>query len=351
MSTKETTPKDVTDADLVLEDSAAADTLHPGAGSGGTMSRAEMLDTFVQLLSQLGKEDLTHFFNDSIAQIGHEADPIPDGASSSNQATIKTKSTVAKEDVDEMFSGDELTEEFKDRAVTVFEAALNTRVNLETARLEEEFEKAALELEEEYNNKLEEEVSNIFENISEKLDQYLDYVVEQWMEENAVAIEGELRANIAEDFIASLGNLFREHYITVPENQMDLVADLQAELAEIKGKLNEVLDEKIELQSVIDEATKESILDEVSEGLVVTHAEKLATLAEGVEYSDPETYRNKLNIIKEQYFNKNSKPSSTGLITEEIGGEDETVKQPTNAPGDMNKYMSAISRAARVAKT
>lgn len=335
-----------------IQEVAAADTLKPGAGSGGTESKAEMLATFTSLLAQLGKDDLTSIFDAVQAQYGAGKAPGAVDNSAQNAATLNMKPSAAvgtgawKEDIDDMF-GDDLTEEFREKAETIFEAAVNTRINLEVARLEEEFEAKAEELEEQFNEKLEETTAEMFEELSGKLDQYLDYVVEQWMEENQLAIENSLRADIAEDFIKGLHNLFAEHYITVPDEKIDLVAEMKAELEEVKSKLNEALDEKIELQAVINEATIEATIDEVSEGLAVTQVEKLRTLAEGIEFTDAETYRKKLEIIKENYFTgKKIAPKSTGLITEEIDGTDDSIVEST-VPAHMQKYVQAISKTLK----
>lgn len=339
---KRETPEIVDDLD---EETAAADTLKPGAGSGGTESKAQVLDTFTQLLAQLGKEDLTDLFNRTLAQIGQEADQIQDGTADKNRATV-----AMKEDIEEMFGGDDLSEDFKEKASTIFEAALNTRITLETARLEEEFEEAALELEEAYNEKLQEEANEIFEELADKLDKYLDHVVESWMAENELEIETSLRAEIAEDFISSLHSLFTEHHIRVPESKVDLVAELKAELEELRSALNESEDEKLELKSIIEEANREMAFEEVAEGLAATQVEKLRTLSEGVEYNDVDTFKKKLSIIRENYFNKNTKvTTSTGLITEEIGGEDTSVdSEPGYTHVGMDQYVKAISKSVKV---
>ena len=350
MNEKET-PEIVDNGDL--QETAAADTLNPGAGSGGTESKALMLATFTQLLAQLGKEDLSNIFNQVQAQFGPNQAPGAVDNSQQNLATIQMKPSAAtgggavvKEDIDEMF-GDDLSEEMKEKASVIFEAAINTRLTIEEARLAEEFEAKTVELEESFNQRLEEETVAIFEDLTTKLDQYLDYCAEQWMEENMLAIENSLRADIAEDFIQGLHGLFAEHYIRVPDEKIDLVAELKAELEDVKSKLNETLDEKIELETAINEATKQAAIDEVCEGLAVTQAEKLRTLAEGLEYSDDESYRKKLEIVKENIFKK-TKTASTGLISEEIDGEDTTETGTTGyvAPG-MDKYIAAVRKSVK----
>lgn len=336
-----------------IDEASAADTLKPGAGSGGGDTKAEMLSTFTSMLAQLGKEDLSKLFNDAQAVFGPNKAPGAEDKSAANRGTVDAKPSAAvgkgawKEDIDAMFSGseDELSEEFRERAETVFEAAVNTRATLETARLEEEFAAKAVELEEKFEADLQETANKIFEDVSAKLDQYLDYCIEQWMEDNKIAVENSLRTDVAESFIEALHGLFTEHYITVPESKVDIVAEMKAELDEVKAKLNESVDKQLELQAVIDEATKEATLDEVSEGLAETQIEKLRTLAEGIEFADASAYRKKLEIVKEQYFTKKAAPASSGLITEEIGS-DSDAEAPA-VPAHMSKYVQAIAKSVK----
>ena len=332
-----------------LDETAAMDTLNPGAGSGGTESKAQMLSTFTALLAQLGKEDLTDLFNRTIASIGHEADVIDNGAAAKNLATIATKGAV-KEDIDEMFASDDLTETFREKASVIFEAAVNTRINLETARLEEEFEEKTLELQEEFETNLQEAAATMFEELSGSLDKYLDYAVSEWIEENRLAVDNGLRLDIAEDFMTGLRNLFTEHYIEVPENKTDIFAEMKNEISDLRSKLNETVNENIELVSIVESATKDSILEDVSVGLAETQVEKLRTLVEGIDYLDASTYKKKLTIIKENYFSerKKSSNSTSSFLNEEIDGLDESVNDTTGyAHPNMNKYVDSISKAVK----
>ena len=317
---------------IEMEESAGSDTLKPGAGS----STVEKLATFTSLLAQLKGDDLSHFLNDALAQIGKEAALTPSatapGQTGMGQMPRATLGAV-KEDIAAMFSGEDLTEEFKESASTLFEAALTARMNLETLRLEEEFAEA-----------LSEEVEEVKEEMTTKIDQYLDYVVEQWIEENKLAIETSLRAQIAENFMDGLYNLFAESYITVPEDRIDVLGELQAQIEELESKLDESINAQLELQSVIDEATQEATFDEVSEGLAATQVEKLRTLAEGIDFNDVESYAKKLNIIKDKYFNEGKKVVSTGVITEEA---QELTEQAAPVPAHMAHYAAAISRTLK----
>ena len=310
-----------------IDESAGSETLKPNP------TRAEMLATFSSLLAQLKGEDLSHFFNDSIKQYsadGIPSSPVPGGAPGMGKMPMPTLNAV-KEDIDEVFAGEDLTEEAKEKFSTIFEAAVSARVSIEEARLEEAFEA-----------RLDEEVEEIKEEITTKIDQYLDYVVESWMEDNKLAVESTLRADIAENFMEGLYNLFAESYITVPEEKLDVVGELKAQIEELETKFDESVNKQLELQSVIDEATMEATFDEVTEGLAATQVEKLRTLAEGIEFTDSESYVKKLNILKGKYFSE-KKEVNTGVITEEAT---EGLREDTKpvAVGEMANYVSAISR-------
>ena len=313
-----------------IDESAGSETLKPNP------TRAEMLATFSSLLAQLKGEDLSHFFNDSIKQYsadGIPSSPVPGGAPGMGKMPMPTLNAV-KEDIDEVFAGEDLTEEAKEKFSTIFEAAVSARVSIEEARLEEAFEA-----------RLDEEVEEIKEEITTKIDQYLDYVVESWMEDNKLAVESTLRADIAENFMEGLYNLFAESYITVPEEKLDVVGELKAQIEELETKFDESVNKQLELQSVIDEATMEATFDEVTEGLAATQVEKLRTLAEGIEFTDSESYVKKLNILKGKYFSE-KKEVNTGVITEEASeGLNEEAKPV--AVGEMANYVSAISRTKK----
>jgi hypothetical protein len=332
MSDKDTAEIVENTQDEIVE-SAGSETLKPGAGS----STVEKLATFTSLLSQLKGEDLSHFLNDALAQIGKEAALTPSATAPGGKPALgqmpRATLGAVKEDIAAMFDGEELTEEFKESASTLFEAALTARMNLETVRLEEEFAE-----------QLAEEVETIKEEMTTKIDQYLDYVVEQWVEENKLAIETSLRSEIAENFMEGLRNLFAESYINVPDEKIDVLGELHAQIEELTAKLDESINTTLELQAVIDEATQEATFDEVSEGLAATQVEKLRTLAEGIEFSDAETYAKKLNIIKDKYFTEGKKVVSTGVVTEEA---EELTEQVAPVPAHMAHYTAAISRTLK----
>jgi hypothetical protein len=199
------------------------------------------------------------------------------------------------EDVAALVNGEELSEEFKTKAATIFEAAVVTRVKQEIAKLEEEFDA-----------KLQEEVESIKEGMVEKVDGYLNYVVEQWMIDNELALESGMRADIMESFVSGMKGLFEQHYIEVPEEKFDVLADLQEEAESTKAKLDEQLAANVELTKKINEMTRTSTIAEASSGMADTDVEKFNALAEELSFEDIESFKTKLQTIKENYFGKKS---------------------------------------------
>lgn len=343
--------------------SPAAATLRPMGGSGGTETRAQMLDTFVQLLTQLGTEDLSNIFNAVQAQYGPGlVQGVDDAAAQNNMMSISAKpssASVWKEDVNEMFAGDDLSEEFREKATVIFEAAVNTRVAVELTRLEEDFNakfeelgseyaSKVVELETAFDNSLQEETAKVLEETTNKLDAYLDHVVKEWLKENRLAIDNGIRSELAENFIQGLHTLFAEHYITVPEGKVDILGEMRAELEDAKRKLNESLDENIRLSALVESTAKDQALAMVSEGLTASQSERLKMLAEGVEFVDPETFVRKVGILKEKYFGDATvKKASTGLIVESIDGNSNTFAEAPAVRSDVAKYVQAISKSVK----
>jgi len=261
-----------------------------------------------------------------------ETDPQNNTAATADTSAKNKASVSMKEEVEAMFVGQDLSEEFKEKATVVFEAAVNAKV---------EEVKAALV--EEYDATFEAAKQEIEEEVAAKVDEYLNYVVEQWMEENKLAVESSLRTEISEEFITGLKSLFEEHNISIPEEKVDVVEELAKRVEELEDKLNEQINENIELRKITDEVEKEVVFAQVSEGLAATQIEKLQALSEGVEFSDVETYKKKLEIIKENYFPAEKKVSS--VLTEEV----EEIQEETKAPvtGPMNRYVTALSRTIK----
>lgn len=233
-----------------------------------------------------------------------------------------------KEQLSAIF-GDDLSEDFRDKATAIFEAAVIARVN-------EEMDAVVAQLEEEKQKQLE----DITEGLIEKVDSFMNYVVEQWMEENKLEIEGGLRTEIAEDFITGLKTLFQENYIDIPEDKVDVIETLSTKSDELEEKLNESENKNIELTEQLSSLRKAIVLSEMSGDLADTEAEKLGKLVEGVAYDSEELFREKVKVIKENYFPKAPKNSPE----EQLLNEEAPVQQTSDV---MSKYVQALSRAAK----
>lgn len=263
-----------------------------------------------------------------------DTDPQNNTKATADTSAQNKSSVSMKEDMAVMFEGEDLSEEFKQKATTFFEAAVNAKIQEEVARLEGEYEAA-----------LTEQVTEIAEELTTKLNDYLDHVVEQWMEENEVAITSSLKSDITEEFMEGLHALFVEHNLDIPEDKVDVVETLMSEVEELKAKLNESVEGLIALEKQIDEQTKELVFAEVAEGLVATQADKFKTLAEGVEFSDAETYKQKLEIVKESYFT--GKKTEGQLIVESEIESAEPVEPAQVVPPAVAHYVKAISRTVK----
>ena len=234
-----------------------------------------------------------------------------------------------KEDVDALFGDDStISEDFKNKAATIFEARVLDRVS----QIQEE-------LEGQYASMLEEAVEDIKNDLTEKVDDYLSYVVEQWIEQNEIAIESGLRAELTEEFIAGLRNLFAEHYIDVPTEKVDLVDELATKVEELEGKLNEEIERGIELNKALVESHKLEVTRAVCEGLTATQVEKIKSLAESVDFSTEEEYKEKLETIRENYFPSGVKKADVAQLHEQVEDADEKKTVITDP------FVAAVSQA------
>ena len=233
------------------------------------------------------------------------------------------------EDVDALVAGEELSEEFRAKAATIFEAAVTSRVNKEVAALQEAFEST-----------LTEEVEKIQTSLAEKVDDYLTYAAESWMKENALQIEHGIKTEMAESFFNGLKGLFLEHNFSVPEEKFNLLDGMVEEIDDMEAKLNEQIDANVALNKRIGEFVKMEIVNECATGLAETQKEKLASLAEGVEFETEEDFRNKVETIKESYFTRKAETAAAVEPTEEVSEPlvEETVS------GSMSKYVDALAR-------
>jgi len=241
----------------------------------------------------------------------------------------KIKNISVKEDVEALVSGDDtLSEEFKTKAATIFEAAVKSRVRSEIERIDDELK-----------TEKETEIDSVKEEISVKVDTYLNYVVEEWTKENELAIERGLKGEIAEDFISGLKQLFEDHYIDVPDEKYDVLEAQSEKISELEEKLNEIIQKSVDLTSSNEKLVREQVISEVSEDLADTEIEKFKSLTQDVEFGNEDSFREKLNTLKENYF-----PKSQPISDKTIDDEDGSTAQDVDTTDAMKTYMSAISR-------
>ena len=232
-----------------------------------------------------------------------------------------------EEDVNALLGGEELSEDFKEKAKTIFEAAINAKV----AGIKEE-------LEAQYQEKLAEEIEAAKESLAERVDSYLEYVADEWFEENALAVETGLKSEMTESFLEGMKGLFEEHYVTIPEDKYDVLESMVEKLDDMETKLNEQIEKNISLNGRLSEATADGILDQVSEGLAQTQKEKLASLSESVEFESEGQYREKLETLKESYFSDKKSPvAKTETLSE---GVDEAGSESYSS--SMETYLKTL---------
>ncbi len=272
--------------------SATAPTTKPSAASG------DKQDTMKKMAEEEEKDDEVIAEEESLEETSHM-----------KKEEMKKK---MKEDIDSLFSDDStISEEFKTKAATIFEARVLDRVT----QIEEEIETK-------YASMLEEAVAEIKSDLTTKVDDYLNYVVEQWLADNEIAVESGLRAELTEEFIAGLRNLFAEHYIDVPTEKVDLVDELATKVEELEGKLNEEIERGVGFAKALVESRKNEITREVTEGLTTTQIEKIKSLAESVEFSTEDEYKNKIETIRENYFPSGVKKADETQLHEKVEDTD-----------------------------
>ena len=366
------------DEEIVDEETLAASSLHPAAKSipdakAISASKVSMMNSMMGLMSGMAKDDMVGFFDKVQSQFGPGKTYGVGDNSGKNTSTIDMKASHAvsssapktkdgmpklddkgnplaaintlgslgkkisvKEDVEEMFDGEDLSEDFKEKATTLFEAAINARLTVELARLEEEYEETVAE-----------QISTFTEEVSTKLNTYLDYVVENWMEENEVAIESTIRNELMEEFIEGLKNLFSEHYVNVPQDKIDVLESLAIKVGTLEETLDNIITENNELKEERVEGQKKEIIESIASGLTLTQQEKFSSLVEGIEFSgDLEIFKKKLMIVKENYFKIDSTTHNSNINEETFEGSLTEETSSSNDP-NVNRYVQAITRTVK----
>ncbi len=307
---------------------AAGDELDHDGEELDETSKQEMIERIVKKMEGMSAKELAAMV-DLDAENDDESD-VEEARLKKEEIEEKIRSINVKEDVAALVSGEGLSEEFQEKAATIFEAAVKSKIRSEIVRMEED-----------YRKQLGESIEEQKEELASKADDYLQYVVEEWMKENELAIERGLKGEIAEDFIAGLKQLFEDHYIDVPDEKYDVLEAQSEKITELEGRLNEMMEENIEKKKVVESLTRENVIVEVSDDLAETEEEKFKELVEDVEYTDEQSFRNKLATLKESYF-----PKTGGDETFVIDDEHSEIAQDIDATATIKSYMSAISKSA-----
>ena len=280
------------------------------------MKAVDLKAAYENMMAPAEEEEMDEAANDELKKLEDAKAEIEE----------KIKSINVKEDVDALVEGEDLSEEFKDKAATIFEAAVKSKTREEISRIHEDMTG-------EFEVKLEESV----DTLTEKVDTYLNYVVEEWTKENELSIERGLKGEIAEDFISGLKQLFEDHYIDVPDEKYDVLEAQSEKIAELEEKVNSVMEQNIVLSNVKSGLVREQVVSEACEDLTDTEIEKFKSLTEDVDFVDEESFKAKLDTLKESYFPKT-------IVEQTFDDEDGGTAQDIDTTEAMGAYMSAISR-------
>ena len=317
LKTPGTTLKQV--KDVVNKGAKPAEAMH------GMKEEEELEDE--DLISEEETEEI-----ESVISENEDEDEEVDTEEDEDEEEVVEEQYNIEEDVEALVEGEELSEEFKEKAKTIFEAAIVSRVNQVKESLEVQ-----------YQERLVEEVQEIAESLSDRIDSYLEYVSEEWFQENSLAIETGLKEELTESFMTGLKGLFEEHYVSIPEEKYNVLESMVEKLDDMETKLNEQIEKNISLNKRLAESVADGIFDQISEGLAATQKDKLASLAESVEFESEEEYREKLETLKEAYFP--SKVTSPRAKTESLSeGVDNA---PESISGSMATYLNTLSKFSK----
>jgi hypothetical protein len=320
----------------------AGDTTNPTQGSGiKPYTKVGMINSMIGALSGMKKAEVSAMYDkfkgdSSNPMQGSSVNPKQRSIGESKIAKLTAEDIDIAEDVKAIFAGVEVSDEFMSKAKEVFEAAVLSKVNEQIETLDEKFDAS-----------LTEEITTVSESLVERVDSYLDYVVEQWMENNAVAIERGLKAEIVESFMSGLKGLFEEHYIDIPDEAVAVTEELADKVEVLEAAINEEIEKNVELSAQLKEFERAFAFAEVSEGLTDTQVAKLQSLSESVDFESVDTYKKKIGTLRESYF---PSKSSAGILSESVTLDEEPVGDEVaerQVPVEMAAYMSAISRGIK----
>ena len=291
-----------------------------------------MINAMAMKMSKANKPLLTQMYGEMMKMYDDvDADQF-DGESLAEKQEIDYQVDFSEDLTALVESEATLSDEFKQKAETIFEAAIKSKLAEEIDRLEEK-----------YHEELEAEINTTKDELIEKVDSYLNYVVEQWLEDNKLAVQTGLRTEIAENFMNSLKDLFTENYIEVPESKVDLVDDLAEQVEELEDKLNTTTATAIEMAEELENYKRDAVIAEASKDLADTQAEKLKSLVADIDFDDEETFAQKVATVKESYFTK----KATKTITESADFESDTEDETVEVTGSMAQYISALNRTSK----
>ena len=296
------------------------------------LTKAEMSETISKGLGKMNKAQLEKLYaamhNNDDEEEENDMDEVKKEAIEN-----RVKEIDVAEHVEALVNGEgDLSEEFKRKAATVFEAAVKSKIRTEIGRLEDEYEE-----------KLKGNVQTATDEMTNKVDTYLNYVTEEWMKENELAVERGLKGEIAEDFISGLKQLFEDHYIDIPDEKYDVLEAQSEKISELEGKLSETIEKSVSLKDNNAKLVREQVISEVSDDLADTEIEKFRSLIDDVDYSEEESFREKLDTLKESYFPK----TSTAETTETVNDVETGTAQDIDLTPSMDAYMSAIGRTVK----
>jgi len=304
-------------------------------------TKAGMIKALYNQLNAMKKADLSDSFSkimgSTLTEEEEEADEDEEEEKPMESKKLKKEDLEidVKEDIEAIVNGEDLSEDFKTKASTIFEAAVSAKVLSEVNQRIEELETS-------YKKEITDAKEEHLSTVTEKVDGYLNYVTEEWMKENELAVEKGIRSELVEDFMTGLKNLFTEHYIDIPEEKVDLVDDLFEKVEELEQKLDESINTSVDIKKELAEYKKAETLREVSEDLADTEKEKLGKLADGIDFEDKSQYSEKLEVIKEYYFPK----QQSETITEELENTEEEQQDSSESSTDpvMKRYVSSLTR-------
>jgi len=305
----------------------------PAEGMPAGMKEEEEVEGEVVAEDEQTTEDVVSEEETTTDEVVSEEETTEEEVVAEEEEVVTETIVNVDEDIEALLEGEELSEEFQEKAKTIFEAAIRSKIAEVKSELQEQYEATIVE-----------EVATVKSELTERIDAYLEYVADEWMSENQLAVEAGLKTEMTESFLEGMKTLFEEHYVTIPEDKYDVLDSMVDKLDEMEGKLNEQINKNIALTKRLSESTSDVIFADVTEGLAVTQKDKLAKLAENVEFDSEDAYREKLVTLRESYFPTNGttvQRNETETLTEGT----ETGHQEPAVTGLMESYLKTLGRS------